>query len=112
TGSAPIDARARSYLHGNCSICHRPGGGGQGNADFRFTTPLAMTNICNAAPQEGNLGNATAKVLTPGMPAQSILSLRMHALDANRMPPLASHIVDSAGTALIDGWITSVTGCQ
>ena len=26
--SAAIDARARAYLHANCSHCHRPGGGG------------------------------------------------------------------------------------
>ena len=50
--------------------------------------------------------------IAPGMPAQSIVSLRMHALDANRMPPLATHVVDTAGTGLIDAWITSLTSCN
>jgi hypothetical protein len=35
----------------------------------------------------------------------------MHTLDANRMPGLGSHVVDPAGTALIDTWITDLAEC-
>jgi hypothetical protein len=41
-----------------------------------------------------------------------VTSLRMHALDANRMPPLATHVVDTTGTGLIDAWISSLTSCN
>jgi len=40
-----------------------------------------------------------------------VVSLRMHTLDARRMPPLGTRVVDADGTALIDAWITSVTAC-
>jgi uncharacterized repeat protein (TIGR03806 family) len=111
TGNDTLEPRARAYLHSNCSSCHRPNGTGRGPADFRFSTPLAQAGLCNATPQEGSLGVTDARVLAPGVPARSILSLRMHALNANRMPPLASRIEDTAGTSLVDAWISSLTAC-
>jgi uncharacterized repeat protein (TIGR03806 family) len=111
SSAAPLDARARAYLHANCSICHRPQGTGQSNADLRYATPLAQVGVCNVAPQEGDLGVPGARLVVPGMPGQSIVSLRMHALDAKRMPPVASTLVDPDGTALVDSWIAALTGC-
>jgi hypothetical protein len=73
---------------------------------------LAQTGACGATPQDGDLGVTGALVLAPGMPASSVTSLRMHTLDANRMPPLASHVVDSDGAGVIDAWITSLTSCN
>jgi hypothetical protein len=67
--------------------------------------------VCNAAPQEGDLGIPGATLLSPGAPDKSIVSLRMHALDINRMPPLATHKLDDQGTQLVDAWISSVTKC-
>ena len=111
--TATVEARARGYLHGNCSICHRPNGTGQGPADFRYTTPAAMMGVCGAAPTQGDLGVMGALLLAPGAPAQSILSLRMHATDAkSRMPPLATRLVDPLGTQVVDDWISSLTACQ
>ena len=54
---------------------------------------------------------AGALLLTPGSPETSILSVRMHALDAARMPPLATSVVDQTGAALVDDWIRSLTAC-
>jgi uncharacterized repeat protein (TIGR03806 family) len=105
-------ARARGYLHANCSICHRPNGTGRGPADFRVTTPLAMMGICNVDPADGTLGVMGAKVLAPGHPERSMLSARMHATDVNRMPPLATSIVDAAGSQAVDRWITLLSGCN
>jgi uncharacterized repeat protein (TIGR03806 family) len=110
-GNQPVDTRARAYLHANCSFCHRPNSTGQGPADFRFATDFAMTNVCNAMPQEGDLGVMGSRLLVPGAAAQSIMSLRMHALDVTRMPPLATSTVDATGTQLIDDWIRSLTAC-
>ncbi len=107
----PLADRARSYLHANCSMCHRPGGTAQGGMDFRFTTPFPQTRICNVDPQNGALDIAGAKIVAPGDPTKSILSLRAHALEKNRMPPVATRIVDQEGTRLLDDWIRSTTAC-
>jgi uncharacterized repeat protein (TIGR03806 family) len=111
-GNAPLEARARGYLHANCAMCHRPGGTSQAPADFRSTTPLAMMGICNADPTQGSLGVTGAKLLVPGHPEQSILSLRIHATNVDRMPPLASSVVDATGTQVIDDWIRSLASCN
>jgi uncharacterized repeat protein (TIGR03806 family) len=109
--AAPIDARARSYLHANCSICHRPNGTTQAMHDLRYQTPLAMTNTCNVDPRQGDLGITGAKLLVPGMPQLSLISIRPKLLDVHRMPPLATHVVDQMGTTAIDDWIRSITAC-
>jgi uncharacterized repeat protein (TIGR03806 family) len=111
SSSASAEAHARAYLHANCSFCHRTGGTGRGVADFRWSLSFKATNVCNAAPQEGDLGVAGATLLSPGAPGKSIISLRMHALDVNRMPPLATRKVDDEGAKVVDSWISSVTSC-
>ncbi|MCA9493357.1 MAG: PQQ-dependent sugar dehydrogenase, partial [Myxococcales bacterium] len=49
-----VEGRSRSYLDGNCSHCHRPGGPGQGDLDFRYTT--ADPGGCGLAPTSGDVG--------------------------------------------------------
>jgi uncharacterized repeat protein (TIGR03806 family) len=110
TGTGPLDLRARAWLHSNCSGCHRQGAG-QGPADFRYALPLAQTNTCDVVPQNGDLGIANPRLIAPGSPARSIVSRRVHALDAARMPPLGSFVVDTQGGAVLDAWITSLTSC-
>jgi uncharacterized repeat protein (TIGR03806 family) len=110
-GADALESRARAYLHANCSNCHRPNGTGRGPADFRYSTALADANVCNENPSQGTLGIAGAKLVVPGSPSSSILSVRIHALNASRMPPLASRVVDPEGTALIDQWISSLNAC-
>jgi uncharacterized repeat protein (TIGR03806 family) len=106
-----LEARARSYLHANCSICHRP----ESNfplLDLRWTTTLSTTGACNTEPSKGNLGVAGAKLIVPGQPARSVLSLRMHTLEARfRMPPIGSAVVDAEGVKVIDDWIASLPPC-
>jgi uncharacterized repeat protein (TIGR03806 family) len=111
SGSDTLELRARAYLHSNCAVCHRPNGTGRGPADFRFSTPLAQASFCDKAPEQGSLGVTNARLLAPGDPGRSLLSLRMHALDANRMPPLASRGEDTVGLGVVDAWISSLTAC-
>ncbi len=106
-----LEAAARAYLHVNCSICHQPQGPGGGPEDFRALIPFSEMNACNVAPTRGDLGVADAKLLFPAEPDKSILLLRMKALDTNRMPPLASSIVDFFGVDLMTAWIESITAC-
>jgi uncharacterized repeat protein (TIGR03806 family) len=102
---ATVDARARAYLAANCAMCHRPEGTGGGPMDYRVETALADMYVCDEPPLNGDLGVADARIVTPGDPSKSVLSLRMHALDVHRMPPLGSAIVDTEGVAVIDAWI-------
>jgi uncharacterized repeat protein (TIGR03806 family) len=109
-GDAPAETRARSYLHSNCAHCHRPGGGGQGTMDLRYALTLHDTATCNAMNTQGMVGTAT-QLIAPGMPDASILSLRLHATDSKRMPPVAVSLTDPTGTAVIDDWIRSLSTC-
>ena len=109
---ATVEQRARSYLHSNCSGCHRPNSSAA-LIDLRFTTALADTNACDQAPTEGDLGVLGALRIDPGDPDNSVLVLRMEDLTGDvRMPPLASLIEDEAATALIRQWITELSGCN
>jgi uncharacterized repeat protein (TIGR03806 family) len=112
TGWEPVARRARSYLHANCSGCHRPDGPAQSTADFRFSTKLEDMNICNVAPGQGDMGVPGAQMLAPGDPSSSVISLRMHTLTSDRMPPLGTAIVDAAGVGVIDTWIAGANVCQ
>lgn len=111
SGTEPLESRALSYLHSNCSHCHRPTGGGGGAMDFRYGQGLVATKACGANPVGGNFGVAAAKVLAPGNPNESMISIRMRAEDAKRMPPIGVRIPDAKGASLIDEWITSVKSC-
>lgn len=79
--------------------------------DLRLRTSLSGTHICNVEPTLGNIGVPSAKLLVPGSPGTSVLSLRAHRRDAYGMPPLGTTKVDVTGTALLDAWITSLTAC-
>jgi uncharacterized repeat protein (TIGR03806 family) len=104
--------KARAYLHANCANCHQPGGPGRSDADFRFSqNTVAKVKVCNVVPEGSNMGVTGAALVVPGKPAKSIVSLRMKALNQNRMPPIATSVVDDTGTDIIDAWITSLTGC-
>lgn len=108
TGAAAAADRAKSYLHANCSFCHRPEGGGRGPMDLRFATPFAW---CNVPAETGNLGNPAALLMVPGHPENSLVSSRAHDTSFYRMPPLGTALDDTLGLASVDDWIRSVTAC-
>jgi len=110
-GAAPLDARARAYLHANCAHCHQKNATPRTKLDLRFSTTLKDSATCNVAAELGDVGVAGAKLLVPGAPKQSVLSLRPHAIDVKRMPPLATSVVDTQGLGVVDAWITSLTTC-
>ncbi len=111
--AAPVDQRARAYLHTNCSQCHRPGGGTPSSMDLRYGTLLSSTAACDAPPQAGDLGiGGAARIIAPGSAANSVLLARLSRRDANGMPPIASNQVDTAGAMLLEQWIGALTSCQ
>lgn len=109
---ADLEARARAYLHANCSHCHRPGGGGQGELDLRASTPTRLTKTCNELPQQGDPVAGGGVLLSPGDPASSILYVRMVSRDESwRMPPVGSLVVDELASELMAEWIESLGSC-
>jgi uncharacterized repeat protein (TIGR03806 family) len=111
---APIEQRARAYLHANCGNCHRPHGVSEPNVtiDLRFTTALEAASICNEPPRRTDLGIADVKLLAPGDPTKSMISFRMRSLVPSlRMPPMASTVPDEEGAGLLDAWIQAISSC-
>ncbi|HPG39950.1 MAG TPA: PQQ-dependent sugar dehydrogenase [bacterium] len=106
--SAELSARARSYLDANCAYCHQPNSSGRTNMDLRFTTSLADMNIVDELPSLGDLGVTSPMRVKPGVPTESVLYLRMLDTGENRMPQIATSIVDEQGAAVIVAWITSL----
>jgi uncharacterized repeat protein (TIGR03806 family) len=105
---ATIDARARSYIHTNCSICHQVDGGGNARMELRFSTPLDKTSTVRANPQQETFGIANARLVAPGDPEHSLLYQRMLRTGPGRMPPLATAVVDPKGTELVREWIKGI----
>ncbi len=109
---ATSEQRARSYLHANCSSCHREGSatGVIVELDLRIDTPLAATGLCGE-PHAGDLGIAQARVVVPRAPERSVLVARLRSLDERRMPKLASRVLDEAGLAAVETWIRELASC-
>jgi len=80
--------------------------------DLRYQTEFAGMGICDVEPEFGDMGIPGSRLLVPGEPDLSVIPLRMMTLDARRMPPLGSHVVDDSGVALISEWITSLSDCE
>lgn len=105
----PLDARARSYLHANCSHCHRKWGGG--NAEFQLLAnlPLSETGTINTRPGQGTFDLKDPRVLVPGDPERSLLYHRMNRRGEGQMPHIASKVIDTEGAELIRDWIKQLS---
>lgn len=109
TDPAPLEDRARAYLHANCSGCHREGTGNVAPMDFRYGLPRAKIAGCTDSSFAGVDG---VKIVAPGDPERSAVLLRMKNRDVYQMPPLGTHVVDTKATNVIESWIRSLTACE
>lgn len=110
--TATLEQRARSYLHSNCSGCHRPNAV-FADMDLRFSTSFADTDTCGVNATVGDLGVSGAQRIAPGNPDASVMLLRMETDDPDeRMPTLGTNVEHEAATALIRSWISSLSGCD
>ena len=108
-----VSRRARSYLHSNCSGCHRGTGPTQSNMDLRFSTSRTDMNVCDEDPSFGDLGISDAKILVPGDATRSILVNRpARANPLERMPPLATFIIDTQAIDVLRSWVESPGVCS
>jgi hypothetical protein len=103
--SQPLDARARAYLHSNCSHCHRKWGGGNAEFQLLVTLPVKELGILDVRPGHGEFGLREARLLSPGHPDRSLIHHRMTLLSLGRMPHVASNVVDEEAVKLIGDWI-------
>lgn len=113
-----LEARARAYLHINCSFCHRkPGGIGGGPDEFRAGLSLQTMGICDVAPTitaaitDLGMDASKAKILAHMSPADSVMWKRMQARGLRQMPPIGTKKQDVDGLNLISQWINSIAEC-
>jgi uncharacterized repeat protein (TIGR03806 family) len=103
--SASLEARAKSYLDTNCSICHLPGGPTPVAMDLRYTTGVADMQLVGVANQ-GSVGGVR---VVAGNHAGSLLWQRAASTNASvRMPPLGVQMVDEAGLQVLANWIDAL----
>ena len=109
--SQPLEDRARSYLHANCSSCHHPGGNAIVSFYLRRDLSLDQLNAFKGTGI-GTFGIDDARLLVPGDPYRSLILYRMSKLGYARMPYIGSRAVDSQGVALVAAWISSLAPGQ
>ncbi len=104
---APLEGRARSYLHANCAHCHIPDGGGNAELRLEYDQPLDKTGLL-ADPRQGSFGIDAGKLISAGHPERSVVLHRMSHRDKGKMPPLASDRIDPLAVRLLNDWITEM----
>ena len=102
------ELRARSYLHTNCSTCHRFNGGGSANLLLNLERPLADAKLLDEKPVQGDLGLPDARVIAPGDPERSVLLYRLATEGRGHMPHLGSRLVDERSLLLVRNWIAGL----
>src|SRR5262249_40297251 len=106
--SAPLEARARSWLHANCSSCHVEAGGGNAAMELEFATAIEKMRVVDVKPVHQTFDLPDAKLLAPGAPERSVLLYRMGTRGPGQMPPLSTNRVDTEGLALMREWCRSL----
>ncbi len=86
--AADLNARARTYLQVNCSICHVADGGGNSLIDLAYKTTLAKTHMLNEPPIHETYGIAAA---SPDRARRSATLGPLSPHERSRRRPDASH---------------------
>ncbi len=104
----PLEARARSYLHVNCSACHMEAGGGNAKMELGWNTTKERMNLVSARPQHDTFGVDNAMLVHPGDPERSVLWQRLRRRGSGQMPPVVSRAVDERAVRLFQDWIAQL----
>ena len=107
TAGSP-ETRARSYLHTNCSVCHRYNSGGAVPSYMNIELALKDANLVDAKPVQGDLGLPDSRVIARGDPARSVLLYRMATAGRGHMPYLGARLNDDRGLLVVRDWIASM----
>ncbi len=103
-----VDARARTYLHVNCSVCHVSAGGGNAKMELAFSTELSSMNLIASRPQHATFDIDNAMLIAAGNPEGSVLMHRLSRRGRGQMPPLVSRVVDHDAVRLMHDWIAAM----
>ncbi len=104
----PLETRARSWLHSNCSSCHVEAGGGNARLELGFRTPTAKMRLLGEPPVHAHPDLPGAKLVTPGDPAASVLLRRVASVGPDRMPPVGRNVTDQRAVTLLREWVASL----
>jgi glucose/arabinose dehydrogenase len=104
--SVSLDYRVHSYLAANCAHCHQPGGRGLARFDARLFNLLSAPGLINGALFD-TLEDPANLVIKPGSLAHSAMYIRLANLGEDRMPPLATSLLDPTAIRLFGEWITN-----
>jgi hypothetical protein len=113
--SQPVAARARAYLHANCSSCHTSAQGFC-TGNLRWSASDGEMGVCDTVPSylDASWGwPADTRLIAPGDPERSAIVQRMRAPggSALAMPTIGRHGIDAAGIALVSEWIAQMRSC-
>lgn len=102
----PLDARAKAYLHVNCSTCHVEAGGGNAQMELGFGTAWDKMRLIDTKPVHQTFDLKDARLIASGEPEKSVLLYRIGKRGPNtgQMPPLSTNRVDTAGVELMAEW--------
>jgi putative heme-binding domain-containing protein len=103
--SVGANASARAVLHANCAHCHAAHSGGAVAVFLNQELLTGQMNIVDVAPSQGGLGLPDARLVTPGDPWNSVLTLRMAKSGTGHMPLIGAREVDVAGLRVVEDWI-------
>jgi uncharacterized repeat protein (TIGR03806 family) len=118
SGTAPIDARVRSYFDANCGHCHQPGSAPGSSSGYWLdydstepTEPKANWGFCKQPAAAGGATCGRQFDVVPGKPDESIVVCRLESTLAKvRMPSVGRNLVHTEGVALIRQWISGLRG--
>lgn len=106
--NAPLELRARTWLHVQCAACHRFGAGAAVAARFAADEARTNLNVVDVKPTRGDFSLPSARIIAPGHPERSAAWYRINTSGAGHMPPVGSHLPDPAGSRLVADWIRSL----
>lgn len=106
----PLEARARSYLHANCSHCHIEAGGGNSQMSLGIETELAKMKLIGEKPLHHKFGIDDPLLVAPGEPNRSVLLHRLsqRGEKTGQMPQIGTTVVDAEAVKLFREWIAEV----
>lgn len=106
--TAELDARARSYLHVNCAVCHVKAGGGNAQMELDYTATRDKMNVVDVKPLHHQFNIKDARLIAPGDPDRSVLLHRVSIREQGQMPQLATARVDEPAIAMLRKWILTL----